>query len=552
LNRKERDMKKSKLSLFGIALIAILSSCTSNEAPVSEEVASSEQNIQQEPVRECFVDIDPSPSCYVCFYTADPWDDDEPSRLMVFDTSGRSPREMTCVNSAQFSWINEVEWKPDATEIAVLAGRGGSTNIFTINVASDNYNRLTQDDYGKDDLAWSPNGQYLAYTQIDSPDLFTMNYEIVVMDVLSEDVLLITETGGHASEPVWTSDSQTILYSGRGYQIFSVDIDGSSSPYSDSQAEVLYRSRENRYPNFDYNALADYWESLVEIEIDTPHWAHGSTFLTFRPYFFGPAVYLPDSSGVILKTEVRGAEYYGLVDPETFSCTILEPESDGYPYQSPTEKIYWLSNDEFLFFGNRNGPEGFATLDISTGQYRWLVSNENAEYDFKCWDGVSLLDSREEMISIDEICENGLILQPGSDEPEVLGILGEPVHREAISVEPPYLQSPEYLDSLITLSYDDITVMLWKHCNSSPVTTEMFSIEVTSDEHTVEYGVKMGFSMNQVHEVFGVEHRALQYQIEDLVFREYSYSRNESGNPLVRFRFENGALAGMSWVSEFI
>jgi hypothetical protein len=80
----------------------------------------------------------------------------------------------------------------------------------------------------------------------------------------------------------------------------------------------------------------------------------------------------------------------------------------------------------------------------------------------------------------------------------------------------------------------------------------MFSIEVTSDEHTVEYGVKMGFSMNQVLVVFGVEHRALQYQIEDLVFREYSYSRNESGNPLVRFRFENGALAGMSWVSEFI
>jgi len=191
-------MKKSMFTeIFGLCLVLTFIACEANEEPVTDETQTEAVEAEPELVRECIEHIDPIPSCFVCFYTADPWDDDEPSRLMVFNSNGGNLTEMTCVNSAQFSWISEVDWNPDATEIAVIAGRGGSDNIFSIDVVEDEYNRLTQDDYGKEDIEWSPNGQYIAYTQIDTPDLFTTNREIVIVDVFKEEIIQLTHTGGY-------------------------------------------------------------------------------------------------------------------------------------------------------------------------------------------------------------------------------------------------------------------------------------------------------------------------------------------------------------------
>ena len=120
-------LQRTLLTAFMLCLFTICA-CAKDEPSVSNNVVSNEVETSEAiPRRESVVRIepDPDPSGIISFYSADSWSEDEPM-LMVIDTDGSGLHELSSVRSSQFSWISEIEWKPDASAFAIIAERGSA------------------------------------------------------------------------------------------------------------------------------------------------------------------------------------------------------------------------------------------------------------------------------------------------------------------------------------------------------------------------------------------------------------------------------------------
>lgn len=362
---------------------------TSHDESSSQSQQPTAREVETSPAPEPEPEPEPEPDGYICFISQDSWDDDYPS-LYVLDTMGNI-EQVHSPRNAQISWISELEWNPNAESIAALGRRGGVENIFIIDLSTGQCERLTNidDNTAISDISWSPNGGYLAYTQVDISDMFSNKREIAVIDLSRGQSTEITSTQGRASEPRWSSDSEVIYYS-YGRDISAVSVAGSDVNLQQEAIDSAYRSQRGLDANFDYGACEEYWDRSGEVSIHTPRWSNATTFLDRAPLFFGPAISMPSSNDVIRVISLEGGKYFCRIHADTYECTVLEAKSHGgYPYQSSADDIRWINDDEFLFFGNRDGLEGFAILNTSTGSRRWLVNNRNAQYDFKTWDYTS-------------------------------------------------------------------------------------------------------------------------------------------------------------------
>ena len=377
--------------VIGMTLLLFLQlSCGSQEESSPDRSSTVyEQSTSQESAPPPEPEPEPAPEGYVCFISQDSWDDDYPSLYIVSDKGdifyANSPME------SQISWISELEWSPNVDAIAAIGRRGGVENIFIIDVTTDECERITDfdDDTAISDLEWSPNGAYIAFTQTDISDLFNNLQEIAILDTHSRESNILTSTQGHAANPKWSSTSDVIFYE-HSWNVSAVSLDGSSMSMSQDDIDSVYQSQCGIATDFDYSACAEYWDRSGELSVNTPRWSHSVTYLDWSPGFRGSAVPIPGSDNVIMVTTISGDKYFCVIESDSYECTILEHESPGgYPYQSNVSNVRWINNNELLFYGNRNGLDGFWILNIETGARRSLVTNQNAQYDFKTWDYVS-------------------------------------------------------------------------------------------------------------------------------------------------------------------
>src|SRR5215203_884277 len=61
------------------------------------------------------------------------------------------------------------KWSPDGKRLAFISNRDGRNNLYILPAAGGNAERLTSVKTGIGIFDWSPNGQMIAYTMVDSP-----------------------------------------------------------------------------------------------------------------------------------------------------------------------------------------------------------------------------------------------------------------------------------------------------------------------------------------------------------------------------------------------
>ncbi|MFC1978551.1 zf-HC2 domain-containing protein [Chloroflexota bacterium] len=116
---------------------------------------------------------------------------------------------------------------PDGTKIAFLYGPGTSAPdhpldyaIYTMNIDSSNLTQLTEADYHKTDLHWSPDSNKIAYIAEPEYELHIFNgYEIYVINADGTENTRLTQNNvadgcfWWPSGPVWSPDGSKLVFS---------------------------------------------------------------------------------------------------------------------------------------------------------------------------------------------------------------------------------------------------------------------------------------------------------------------------------------------------
>ena len=165
--------------------------------------------------------------------------------IYVVDQSGGDLKRLTVSKLPDVSPV----WNPKTgAQIAWASGRTGLPQIYTMESDGTNVQRITDGGYAVSP-AWSPNGQFLAFS-------WFRNYgpgepgaeDIYLMDIASKQWVQLTHDGGRNDFPSWSPDGRHIVFQSSrsgSEQIWSMLADGTNQ-------KQLTSSGGNSQPNWSW------------------------------------------------------------------------------------------------------------------------------------------------------------------------------------------------------------------------------------------------------------------------------------------------------------
>ena len=112
-------------------------------------------------------------------------------------------------------------------EIAFTSGRGGLPQVYRMNLDGTDITRLSGGDGEAVQAAWSPNGQFLAFSW--TRGFAPGNYNVFVMDVASRNTVQLTHGAGRNENATWAPDGRHLVFASNragGTQIWTMLADG--------------------------------------------------------------------------------------------------------------------------------------------------------------------------------------------------------------------------------------------------------------------------------------------------------------------------------------
>lgn len=111
-------------------------------------------------------------------------------------------------------------WSPDGSKILFCGIKDGKLDLFTVDVKTEEYTRLTNDFFDEFDPKWSPDGSKIVFAsdRIEAPYNFTIgmadgNYDIFIMNSDGTGIKRITSGQFNDRNPDWSPDSKNIVFS---------------------------------------------------------------------------------------------------------------------------------------------------------------------------------------------------------------------------------------------------------------------------------------------------------------------------------------------------
>ena len=158
--------------------------------------------------------------------------------LLIYSTAstGISQIFMTGIDGGGFRRITntrslEVEAKANpktGADMVFLSGRGGTPQIYRMNIDGTDVARLTTGEGDCANPSWNPDGQHIAFSW--TRGFEPGNFNIFIMDVASQELIQLTHGAGRNENPNWAPDGVHLVFSskrGRSSQIFTMLADGS-------------------------------------------------------------------------------------------------------------------------------------------------------------------------------------------------------------------------------------------------------------------------------------------------------------------------------------
>jgi TolB protein len=147
-----------------------------------------------------------------------------PAQLYLAKADGGDLRRLT------HSGAIEVEAKINpktGTDVVDVSGRGGLPQIYRMNLEGADVQRVSAGTGEATNPAWNPDGVHIAFawTRGFEPG----NYNVFVMDVVSQQTTQLTADEGRNENPSWAPDGAHIVYAskrGRESQIWVMNADG--------------------------------------------------------------------------------------------------------------------------------------------------------------------------------------------------------------------------------------------------------------------------------------------------------------------------------------
>jgi TolB protein len=162
--------------------------------------------------------------CRIAFSSHTPDGDED---IFVMNADGTSIRRLTNDPAREIF----PEWSPDGKQIAFISYRDGYRNLFVMEADGSQPRQLTfnQKEFTQW-LAWSPSGEYIAYTY--NPEGSEIGESIHIIRPDGSEGRQVTPPAGrmHDGEPTWSPDSQKLYFlSNRSahVEIWEINLDGS-------------------------------------------------------------------------------------------------------------------------------------------------------------------------------------------------------------------------------------------------------------------------------------------------------------------------------------
>ena len=141
--------------------------------------------------------------------------------------------DVTGGNMHRISHVRAIEVSPkvnpkNPTVVVFISGRGGSEQMWRMNIDGGDMERLTPGDGYVANPAWSPNGQFVAFAWTKGYE--PGNYNIFVMDIARRVPVQLTHGSGRNENPWWAPDGVHLVFSskrGRTTQLYTMLADGS-------------------------------------------------------------------------------------------------------------------------------------------------------------------------------------------------------------------------------------------------------------------------------------------------------------------------------------
>ena len=118
-------------------------------------------------------------------------------------------------------------WSPDGSQIIFISSRSGNFEVWLMNADGSNLTQFTESETPVINATWSPDAEYLVFTQITSNS--TTALFIIDKEGSPDSIFQLTDGEFFDTNPVWSPDGEMIVFSSDrsgNSDLWTISIDG--------------------------------------------------------------------------------------------------------------------------------------------------------------------------------------------------------------------------------------------------------------------------------------------------------------------------------------
>ena len=264
-------------------------------------------------------------------------------------------------------------WSTDGKQVAFISNISGRNNVWLVSAEGGWPTQLTISDQRQSQPAWSPDGNWIAYTSDHDGD---EQWDIFLVSPKTGEVTNLTTSPESAEvEPAWSPDSKQLAYAtkpktGASYEIEMVDIATrhvtrltKDTPKELSNSGPIF-SHDGKFVAYTQSHAGGKDSNIFVVDLATGHSTNLTPHDGIHNYF--AADVSPDGKTILITSDARnGYDNVGLLD-------------------IAGKRIDWLTDEKWEVEAGSFAPDGksltwTANVDGIAGIYSYDLSSKHAE-----------------------------------------------------------------------------------------------------------------------------------------------------------------------------